>query len=170
MRVRTMALVVTTALIAALGMAGATEHFGRQGHATAADCAPGFSPVDPVLKEVRAEMAAEEAGKGGGWVREAVRELTGEEKKQLAREALAEVPPLANLDQDQWSSYCLRSKRLESLKELLALFGARAIPAMAPYGKWADGAAASAAKQRQAMGTSTVAGSEAPGRRTAPDP
>lgn len=163
MRARSKAMVVVAALIMAGGAAGAAQHLSRQGEVRAADCAPGFTPVDSVLKEVRAEMAAEEAGKKGSWVREAVRELTGEEKRELAREALAETPPLANVDQDQWSHYCLRSKRPESLKELLALFGARAIPALAPYGTWADGAAASAAKQRQAMATSSVPGADGTG-------
>ena len=163
MRVRTQAAVVTAALVAAMGVAGVTQHLREPAPVSAADCAPGFTPVDSVLKEVRAEMAAEDAGGKGGWVREAFRELTGEEKKELAREALAEVPPLAGVDQDKWSSYCLRSKRPESLKELLALFGARAIPRMAPYGSWADGAAAAAAKQRQGMSPGTVAGTDGTG-------
>ncbi|WP_270887059.1 WD40/YVTN/BNR-like repeat-containing protein [Pedococcus sp. 5OH_020] len=163
MRARTKAMVVTAALAVALAGAGAVHELGQERAAVAADCAPGFSPVTSVLKEVRAEMAAEEADKDGGWVRQAVRELTGEERRELAREAVAEVPPLAGLDQDQWSSYCLRSKRPESLKELVALFGARAIPRMAPYGAWADGAASSAATQRQAMASATVPGSDGAG-------
>jgi hypothetical protein len=163
MRVRTRALLATAAIVALVGGVGAVHHVGQQGQVTGADCAPGFTPVDAVLKEVRVEMAAEEAGQQGGWMREAVRELTGEERRELAREALAEVPPLANIDQDEWSSYCLRSKRPESLKELLALFGARAIPAMAPYGRWADGAAASAARERKSMATSTVPGADGTG-------
>src|SRR5207249_1824044 len=123
------------------------------------------TPVLSVLDEVRAEMQREESSKpgGGGWIGEAFRELTGAERKELAREAVSEAPPLAGLSQDKWASYCVRSKHPESLKELLALFGARAIPRMAPYGSWADGAAASAAQQRRAMGSSSVPGSDGTG-------
>ncbi|QGN58666.1 hypothetical protein [Nostocoides sp. HKS02] len=151
-------------IVAVLAVAGAVV--AQQAHeqpAVAASCAPGFSPVDSVLSEVRAEMRAEDAGKGGGWVREAFRELTGAEQKELAREATAEVPPLASVPQNEWSSYCVRTKRPESLKEVLALFGARAIPRMAPYGSWADGAAAAAVSQRQAMRAGAVTGSDGTG-------
>jgi hypothetical protein len=140
-------------------------HFSRNGSAVAATCAaPGFTPVQSVLNEVRAEIKRDESSKkSGGWVHEAWRELTGAERKELAREALVEAPPLAGIPQNKWGSYCLRSKHPESLKELLALFGARAIPRMAPYGSWANGAAASAAQQRQAMAAGSVPGSDGSG-------
>ena len=166
MRVLSRRLVVLSS-VAALAFGGALAvHLVQDSPAAiAADCAPGFTPVDSVLKEVQGEVKAEEAGKtnGGGWIGEAYRELTGADQKELAREAMREAPALATLKQSQWSSYCLRSKHPESLKELLALFGARAIPRMAPYGSWANGAAAGAVQQRQALQPGSVAGSDGTG-------
>jgi hypothetical protein len=150
--------------LAASGVATvATVAHVRSDGPVRADCAPGFTAVSEVLKEVRAEMATEDAGRGGGWVREAVRELSGAERKELYREATAEVPPLAGVDQSKWNSTCVRTKRPESLKEMLALFGARAIPRMAPYGAWADGASSAAADQRAAMKAGSVKGSAGTG-------
>src|SRR5665811_975876 len=84
--------------------------------AVAATCAPGFMPVDKVLNEVRQEMAREGEGQLGG---------EAEAREELTREAVKELPMLAGVPEGEWSQKCVRSQRPESLKELLALFGAR---------------------------------------------
>jgi hypothetical protein len=137
----------------------------------AAACAPGFTPVGKILGEIRHEMRSEGEEPGG--------EDTGREEyadegehaaeheehadEELRREAVRELPMLADVDPDEWGHKCVPAKRPESLKELLALFGARAIPRMAPYGQYADGAAAAAAKQRGAMTPGAVNGTAGTG-------
>lgn len=135
-----------------------------KGTVSAEACAPGFIPVDKALTEIRGEMAVEHPGADsaeGAGGEEADR--AGESDNELTREALRELPMLAGVPRDEWSSNCVRNKRPESLKELIALFGARAIPRMAPYGHYANGAAASAVKERHAMTAGSVAGSDGTG-------
>ncbi|HEX6874913.1 MAG TPA: hypothetical protein VF165_04575 [Nocardioidaceae bacterium] len=137
--------------------------------AEAATCAPGFTPVVKILGEIRHEMRSEDEGlESGEHAEEAEHEAYAEEGEreadsELQREALRELPMLSGVDPEQWDSKCVPSKRPESLKELLALFGARAIPRMAPYGTYADGAAAAAAKQRAGMTAGGVKGTDGTG-------
>src|SRR5512144_1042797 len=128
--------------------------------AEAATCAPGFTPVERILAEIRHEMRSE----GEGFEAEEHGEKgESEADEELRREAVRELPMLAGVDPEEWDHKCVPSKRPESLKELLALFGARAIPRMAPYGTYADGAAAAAAKQRAAMAPGSVKGTDGTG-------
>jgi hypothetical protein len=161
-------------VVAALALGGLVAQRALDGPDVASGtCAPGFTPVSRLVAEVRHEMANEgerepEAGPESEEAREheaeAAREgRSGEVDGELAREVVAEVPALASVPQERWASTCVRSKRPESLKEQLALFGARAIPRLAPYGTYADGAASSAAKERAAMRPGKVKGSAGTG-------
>jgi hypothetical protein len=161
-------------VVAALALGGLVAQRALDGPDVASGtCAPGFTPVSRLVAEVRHEMANEgerepEAGPESEEAREheaeAAREgRAGEVDGELAREVVAEVPALASVPQERWASTCVRSKRPESLKEQLALFGARAIPRLAPYGTYADGAASSAAKERAAMRPGKVKGSAGTG-------
>lgn len=159
-------------LVGALAVGGVLAQVtGGDDVAQAASCAPGFTPVDKILVEIRHEMRSEGEGLETEETEE-TEEAESEEAREageseadaeLRREAVKELPMLAGVDPDEWSDQCVRSKRPESLKELLALFGARAIPRMAPYGQYADGAAAAAAKQRAKMKPGLVTGSEGSG-------
>ncbi len=168
-------LVLTVLAVAVAGTIAAVTLRSSEGQPRAAggDCAPGFQPVARALAEVRAEMRAErgveggtEGGEeGGDAAEEAAREgedqregHESEEARELQREAVAELPMLAGTDPDDWDSLCVRSKRPESLQELSALFGARAIPRLAPYGAYAAGAATNAVAQRDAMRAGSVPG------------
>ena len=146
-RQRRTVLSLLLAVALAVGTLVGVQAVGSGSPAEATDCAPGFTPVDQVLDEIRHEMARE----GGG------------DDSRLTREARRELPMLADVPRDEWSSQCVKTKRPESLKELIALFGARAIPRLAPYGTYAAGAAAAGAKQRQAMAPGGVSGSAGSG-------
>ena len=159
---------VLLGLVLVIGMAGsAFVMLGSRSDdvAEAAGCAPGFLPVERALAEVRAEMAREGAGEDPGAEREAESEEEAEsEDAELVREARAELPMLADVDPEDWDHTCVRKSRPESLKELIALFGARAIPRLAPYGTYAKGAPQHASTQRRAMSTSDVAAAAGRGR------
>ncbi|MBB6628427.1 hypothetical protein H5V45_13955 [Nocardioides sp. KIGAM211] len=175
--VRRWILVVTVLAVAIGGTFAAValrSSGGREPSAgPAGDCALGYQPVEQALAEVRAEMRneraaaradseeareeaeREEAEREG----EAAREGESGEDAELVREAVAELPMLAGTDPDEWDSLCVRSKRPESLQELSAMFGARAISRLAPYGTYAQGAALHAVAQRQSMRAGSVPGS-----------
>jgi hypothetical protein len=68
--------------------------------------------VSVVYNEVRHEMARE--GETG-------------DAEHFDREVLAELPMLPGVPRDKWDTQCVRTKRPESLKELIALFGQRAV-------------------------------------------
>jgi hypothetical protein len=116
--------------------------------AAAARCAPGFQHVSVVYNEVRTELARE------GYAADAAR---------FDREVLAELPMLAGVPRDQWDRQCVRTKRPESLKELIALFGQRAVARMAPYGSWANGATSAGIAQRNAMQPGSLSGTSGKG-------
>ncbi|MGH8969275.1 MAG: choice-of-anchor J domain-containing protein [Actinomycetes bacterium] len=154
-RTRSIVAVGTALALSAAGYT-ATSVIGG-GEAEAEGCAPGFTPVTSVLREIGHELGAERGAAGKS------EEADGGLDAELVREARTELPQLRGLDRDEWSSYCVPTKRPESLKELIALFGARAIPRMAPYGTYAAGAAANASAQRKAMKAGAVDGSEGTG-------
>ncbi len=171
-------LVVPVALVVVAGAVVGYTALNSAEEASAATCAPGFIPVEQVLNEIRREMAGEgeqvaadgdpdadaEAVTDAGAEAEAAAEDGGEPDAELAREAVRELPMLASVPADEWSQKCVRSKRPESLKELLALFGARAIPRLAPYGEYAPGAGLAAARDRAAMSAGSVKGTDGTGR------
>ena len=176
---RTLIAVFVAAAVAVGGLAGYSVLDDPEA-ASASSCAPGFTPVDTVLTEIEHEMAREGEGAELGESDEGTSEEVGEEAEaesgeeaeaeggeeagdELSREAVKELPMLADVPRDEWSSKCVNSKRPESLEEQLALFGARAIPRMAPYGQYADGAAAAAAKQRAGMTPGAVKGTDGVG-------
>ena len=185
-RQRRTVLAVLLVLALAVGTAVGVAMVRGGSRAEAAGCAPGFTPVTTVLAEIRHEMAREGEGEAateaeGEQAREeaaregAAREEAADEgeaadgqhateaDRELTREARRELPMLASVPRADWADKCVRSKRPESLKELLALFGARAIPRLAPYGTYADGAAAAGAKQRAGMTPGSVSGSAGTG-------
>ncbi|HEU4811203.1 MAG TPA: choice-of-anchor J domain-containing protein [Nocardioides sp.] len=145
------------------------------------DCAPGYQPVEAALAEVRAEMRAEHSSGGEAADSEEAREEAereeaereeaeseeghseegeSEEDRELQREAVHELPMLAGTDPDDWDSLCLLSKRPESINELAAMSGARAMPRLAPYGSYAQGAGLNAIAQRSAMRAGSVPGTQ----------
>lgn len=160
---RTVLAVPLAAALAAAALVGVESVRGGE-PASAADCAPGYTPVPKVLAEIRHEMVAEGEGAALPGFEEAASSEQGqaravaEREQALTHEALRELPMLADVPRDEWASQCVRTKRPESLHELIALFGGRAIPRMAPYGRYADGAAAAGAEERSAMTAGSVKG------------
>lgn len=162
--------IVLTVLAVVVGGAVAAVLLRSAGQLSPAEadgaCAPGFQPVEAALAEVRAEMRGEGESSQEADAEEAdAEEAHGEEAHaELRREAVAELPMLAGTDPDRWDSLCVRSKRPESLDELAAMAGARAIPRLAPYGSYANGAALNAVAQRRAMEAGSVPGTDGTAR------
>ena len=146
-------LIVVTSL--AVVLAGAAVVWQRSGGggpeaaAAAETCAPGYQRVDDALAEVRSEMRqehpSEEADAEGA-------------DGELVREAVRELPMLRGTDPDTWDHLCVISKRPESLGELDAMAGDRAMARLAPYGSYAAGAGLHAARQSNALARARVAG------------
>jgi hypothetical protein len=124
----------------------------------AASCAPGFRPIADLAREVRAEMSHEGASqeRDGG----ADDDQASEEFK---REMLREFPALASVPVGKWDSYCMRAKRPESLNEMAIMAGTQAMPRMAPYGTWAQGAYSAGVAQRAQMKPGSVTGTSGTG-------
>ncbi|GCD90575.1 hypothetical protein [Nocardioides sp. LS1] len=160
-----LALVVAGAL-SALALRSA-DRAGRDAEASGS-CASGYQPVLAAITEVRSEMRNERASGGEGDAeaeaeQEAEREADADHGEsgldpELVREAERELPMLAGTDPGDWGHLCVRSKRPESLKELSAMFGARAISRLAPYGAYRDGAAVNAAREAAALTPGSVPG------------
>ena len=161
---RVLALAAILALVASTFTATALLRTGGPS-ARAADCAPGYTPVPKVLREIAGELDREgEKGKAEEKRGDEGAEEGGREaEEELAREAVAELPALRGVPEERWASLCVPTRRPESLKELLALFGARAIPRMAPFGRYADGAAAAGAAARAGMKPGSVNGTSGAG-------
>ncbi|GAA4111412.1 hypothetical protein GCM10022215_07170 [Nocardioides fonticola] len=129
-------------------------------------CARGYQPVEDAVREVRAEMRAEGEGEEAGEEAEREREEAEhegeegehEEESEFVREVTRELPMLRGVDPDTWDSLCVVSKRPESLQELNTMFETRAMPRLAPYGVYRDGAAVAAAREAAALRPGSVAG------------
>jgi hypothetical protein len=140
-------LLLITALALVVGGAFSYVSFRQPERVVAGgECAPGFEPVADAVAEVRREFAAE--GWGEGEASEAVFEA------ELARE----LPMLQGVDSADWAALCVVNKRPESLRELSMISEARAMPRLAPYGVYADGAATTAARQAASLAPGSVPG------------
>jgi hypothetical protein len=140
-------LLLITALALVVGGAFSYVSFREPERVVAGgECAPGFEPVADAVAEVRREFAAE--GWGDGEAPDGVFEA------ELARE----LPMLQGVDPSEWATLCVVNKRPESLRELTMISEARAMPRLAPYGNYADGAAPAAARQAAALAPGSVPG------------
>jgi hypothetical protein len=149
---------VVTAL-AALSLCGIVALNADSG-SESGGCAPGFRPVADLAREVHAEMGREGALKGRS---ETEGNETEEAGAEFEREMRRELPPLAGVPVSKWDSYCMRAKRPESLNELAIMAGTQAMPRMAPYGAWAQGAYSAGVAQRTKMKSGSVNGTSGTG-------
>ncbi|MFU8852291.1 hypothetical protein ACNAW0_15085 [Micromonospora sp. SL1-18] len=148
--------IAITATVAAV-TAGGIVALTISPSASEASCAPGFRPVTDLADEVRAEMSREDPS------RERDDDEDDEQSDEFKREMLREFPALASIPASEWSEHCMRVKRPESLNELAMMAGAQAMPRMAPYGAWAQGAYSAAVAERAVMKPGLVNGTSGTG-------
>ena len=150
-------LLTLVALVAAAALVGLRAPAGDARPVADATCARGYEPVLDALKEVRSELRAEgehadeHAGDEGD-------DEGGEADGEFAREAVRELPVLQGTDPDTWDQLCVVARRPESMRELSAMFDTRAVPRLAPYGSYREGAAPHAVRQARAISRTTVPG------------